>query len=133
MATATPPFKRYCKALTLKNDPKLMETYREIHRPENMWSEITRGMREVGILDMEIYQYGNVAVMIMDTVIDFDHEAAMRELATKPRQGEWEAYVSQFQETDRSSSAAGKWQLLKRIYEMEQQEEHLPAEGQVKY
>ena len=132
MATATPPFKRYCKALVLKDDPERMETYREIHRPENMWPEITQGMRDVGILDMEIYRYGNVAFMIMDTVIDFDHESAMRKLATKPRQVEWEAYVSQFQETNRSSPAAGKWQLLERIYEMEQKEEYEPTEGQIK-
>jgi L-rhamnose mutarotase len=54
-------------------------------------------MKEVGILDMEIYIHGNVLFMIMDTVAEFDHEKAFKELAKKPRQAEWEAHMSQFQ------------------------------------
>ena len=38
-------------------------------------------------------------------------------LATKPRQGEGEAYVSQFQVTSKSACADEKWQLMERIYE----------------
>ena len=132
MATARPPFKRYCKALTLKNDPALMAEYQEVHRPEAMWPEITQGMKEVGILDMEIYRYGSIVFMIMDTVADFDHDRAMRTLATKPRQPEWEAYVAKFQETDAAASANDKWQLLERVYELERQAERSPEEGQVK-
>ena len=132
MATARPPFKRYCKALTLRDDPVLRQEYRALHRPEAMWPEITRGMKEVGILDMEIYRYGSVVFMIMDTVPDFDHDRAMQALANKPRQAEWEAYVSRFQETDARASARDKWQLLERVYEMEQQQEQPPHEGQIK-
>lgn len=132
MATAHPPFKRYCKALTLKDDPQLMAEYKRVHRPENAWPEITQGMKEVGILDMEIYRYGNLLFMIMDTVADFDHDRAMSDLATKPRQSEWEAYVAKFQETDAGASAGDKWQLLERVYELEQQAERPPEEGQVK-
>ena len=49
-------------------------------------------MKEVGIIDMEIYIHGNILFMIMDTVSDFDHEKAMMELASKPRQNEWEKF-----------------------------------------
>lgn len=132
MATAVSPFKRYCKALTLKDDPTLMDEYRRAHRPENAWPEITQGMKEVGILDMEIYRYGNVLFMVMDTVANFDHDRAMRELATKPRQAEWETYVSRFQETDAQASAGDKWQLLERVYELEEQNEYDPEEGYLK-
>ncbi len=132
MATAQPPFKRYCKALTLKNDPQLIAEYERVHSPEQAWPEVTRGMKEVGILDMEIYRYGSVLFMIMDTVVDFDHDRAMRDLATKPRQSEWEGYVAKFQETDADASAADKWQLLERVYELEQQTERTPEEGQIK-
>lgn len=41
-------------------------------------------MREVGILDMEIYLIDNQAFMIMDLVPNFDHDQAMQTLATKP-------------------------------------------------
>ncbi|WP_167611687.1 L-rhamnose mutarotase [Maribellus sediminis] len=112
-------YKRYCKTLKLEDDPQLIEEYKKVHAPGAAWPEITQGMREVGILDMEIYLLGTQLFMIMDTVPDFDHESAMKELASKPRQSEWEAYVSQFQKTSAEASADEKWQLLERIYKMD--------------
>jgi L-rhamnose mutarotase len=75
-------------------------------------------MREVGILAMEIYLSGNQAFMIMDTVPDFDHDQAMQVLATKPRQAEWEAFVAACQHTEASATAAEKWRVLDRIYQL---------------
>lgn len=111
--------KRYCKTLKLEDDPQLIEEYKKVHAPGAAWPEITQGMREVGIIDMEIYLLGTQLFMIMDTVPDFDHESVMKELATKPRQSEWEAYVSQFQKTSAEASADEKWQLMERIYKMD--------------
>lgn len=111
-------YKRYCKALTLENDPQLIEEYKKVHAPGAAWPEITQGMREVGIVDMEIYLLGTQLFMIMDTTSDFDHDSAMKELAGKPRQEEWEAYVSRFQKTSADASADEKWQLMERIFKM---------------
>jgi len=57
--------------------------------------------------------------MIMDTVPDFNHEKAMTDLTTKPRQSEWEAYVSRFQRISADASADEKWQDIKRIFKLE--------------
>lgn len=111
-------YKRYCKTLTLKDDPDLIEAYKKTHAPGAAWPEITHGMREVGILDMEIYITGSRLFMIMDTVPDFDHDKAMAELAKKPRQADWEAYVSRFQNTSADASADEKWRIIERIYKM---------------
>lgn len=116
--TGQMPFKRYCKTLSLKDDAQLIEDYKKVHAPGAVWPEITQGMRDVGIIDMEIYILGNRLFMIMDTVSDFDHETAMAELATKPRQSEWEAYVSRFQQTSSEATADEKWQLMERIYKL---------------
>lgn len=113
-----PSFKRYCKTLSLQADAALLAAYRQLHAPGAVWPEITQGMREVGILDMEIYLHGSHAVMIMDTVPDFDHDRALQVLATKPRQAEWEAVVAVCQQTSASASAAEKWQLMERIYKL---------------
>ncbi len=112
-------FKRYCKTLSLKDDAQLIEDYKKVHAPGAAWPEITQGMREVGITDMEIYIQGTRLFMIMDTVADFDHDIAMTELANKPRQGEWEAYVSRFQQSSAEATADEKWQLMDRIYKMD--------------
>ena len=109
-------YKRYCKTLTLRNDPELIRQYKEVH--QKVWPEILQGMREVGILDMEIWLYGNRLFMIMDTVPDFDHDRAMADLADKPRQKEWEAFVARFQNTSSGATADEKWQLMERIFKM---------------
>jgi len=111
-------FKRFCKTLTLEDDPGLIEDYKKVHAPGAAWPEITQGMIDVGILDMEIYITGNRLFMIMDTVPDFNHEKAMAELATKSRQSEWEAYVSRFQRSSAEASADEKWQMIERIYKL---------------
>lgn len=113
------PHKRYCKTLTLKEDPELIAAYRKAHQPGETWPEITQGMKEVGILDMEIYLHGNRLFMIMDTVPDFDHDQAMAELAAKPRQSEWEARMARFQNSSADATADEKWQLMERIFKME--------------
>jgi len=114
-----PVYKRYCKTLLLKNNSQLIEDYKKVHAPGAAWPEITQGMKDVGIVDMEIYLLGNRLFMIMDTIADFDHDKAMNELAGKPRQSEWEAYVSRFQQTSEDATADEKWQLMERIYKLD--------------
>ncbi|WP_339740719.1 L-rhamnose mutarotase [uncultured Sunxiuqinia sp.] len=125
-------FKRYCKTLLLENNPDLIEAYKNVHSPGNTWPEIAQGMKEVGILDMEIYIHENRLFMIMDTVADFDHDRAMNELAGKPRQSEWEAFVSRFQVTSKEASANEKWVLMERIYELDPSAEYKAIDGQQK-
>lgn len=112
--------KRYCKTITLRNDPQLIENYKKVHANGATWPEIGQGMKEVGIIDMEIYILGSRLFMIMETVPDFDHEKAMLELAKKPRQSEWEAYVSKFQDSNADATAKEKWQLMERIYKLDE-------------
>ncbi len=125
-------FKRYCKTLALEDNYQLIDNYKKVHAPGAGWPEIAGGMKEIGILDMEIYIQGNQLFMIMDTVADFDHQKAMAELAQKPRQAEWEAYVSQFQQTSGKVSAGEKWQLMERIYKLDQKQSFRAVEGQLK-
>ena len=113
------PYKRFCKTLKMEDDSKLIEEYKKVHAPGTVWPEITQGMKEVGIIDMEIYIQGTLLFMIMDTVPDFEHEKAMNELALKPRQAEWEAFVSRFQKTSAEASADEKWQLMERIFKLD--------------
>jgi L-rhamnose mutarotase len=112
-------FKRYCKTLELRNDSKLIADYKKAHAKGQAWPEITKGIREVGILDMEIYLAGTRLFMIMDTVPDFDHDKAMAELAKKPRQSEWEAHMAKFQNSSAEATADEKWRLIERIFKLD--------------
>jgi L-rhamnose mutarotase len=110
--------KRYCKTLDLYDDPELITEYKYVHSPNVTWPEIAQGMKEIGILDMEIYITGTKLFMIMDTVPGFDHDKAMAELAKKPRQREWEKFVARFQKTSSAASADEKWMPIERIYKL---------------
>ena len=110
-------FKRYCKTLELVDNPELIEKYKKIH--SSIWPEISQGIREVGILDMEIYIFGNRLFMIMDTIPGFDHDKCMKKLAAKPRQKEWEAYVSLFQNSSSEATSDEKWQLMEKIFKLD--------------
>ncbi len=116
--TSYTKFKRYCKTLELRNDPELIASYKKAHAKGQAWPEITQGIREVGILDMEIYMAGHRLFMIMDTVPEFEHDKAMAELAKKPRQSEWEKHMSKFQNSSANATADEKWQLIERIFKL---------------
>lgn len=110
------PVKRYCQTMDLKDNPELIEEYIKRHSEAYAWPEIRAGIREVGILEMEIYILGNRLFMIVETPIDFEWESAMAKLATLPRQAEWEDYMAIFQDTKPGLSSAEKWQLMDRMF-----------------
>ena len=110
--------KRYVQFLEISDDPELMEQYRKWHSEEHHWKEIRDGIRQVGILEMEIYMLGNNLVMIVDTPADFQWEEAMNRLATLPRQAEWEAFVSKFQGCAADARSDEKWQPMERMFRL---------------
>ena len=109
------PVKRYCQTMDLKDNPELIAEYVKRHSEAEAWPEIRAGIREVGILEMEIYILGTRLFMIVETPLDYDCETAMARLATLPRQAEWEAYMSIFQQADATATSAEKWQLMDRM------------------
>ena len=110
------PVKRYCQTMDLKDNPELIAEYVKRHSEAEAWPEIRDGIREVGILEIEIYILGTRLFMIVETPLDFDWETAMVRLATLPRQAEWEAYMSIFQQADATATSAEKWQLMDRMF-----------------
>lgn len=110
------PVKRYCQILEITDNPEMIPLYRECHGRDNAWKEIRDGIRSVGILEMELYIFGNKVVMIVETPLDFEWEAAMSKLAKLPRQAEWEAFVAKFQGCDANATSAQKWQLMERMF-----------------
>jgi len=110
------PVKRYCQTLDLKDDPALIAEYIKRHSEAEAWPEIRAGIREVGILEMELYHLGTKLFMIVETPLDFEWDTAMTKLATLNRQAEWEAYMEIFQISKPGASSAEKWQLMDRIF-----------------
>ncbi|MBE6293758.1 MAG: L-rhamnose mutarotase [Bacteroidales bacterium] len=112
------PVKRYCQTLDLKDNPALIAEYKKRHSEGEAWREIIAGIRQVGILEMEIYLVGTRLFMIVETPLDFNWDEAMARLATLPRQQEWEDYMSEFQAVATGASSSEKWQLMERIFHL---------------
>ena len=110
------PVKRYVQTMDLRDDLELIAEYRRRHSREKSWKEIRDGIKEVGILEMEIYILGTRLVMIVETPVDFDWPSAMARLATLPRQQEWEDYMALFQQCAEGATSDEKWQMMDRMF-----------------
>ncbi len=112
------PTKIFCQTLDLKDDLELIEAYKARHSREEVWSEILEGIKEIGILGMDIYIHKNRLFMIIETALDFKWDEAFAKLDTLPRQKEWEEYMSIFQQAEKGSSSSEKWKLMQRIFHL---------------
>ena len=110
------PVKRYVQTMDLRDDPQLIAEYKRRHSQEKAWPEILAGIREVGILDMQIFILGTRLVMIVETPVDFEWDRAMARLATLPRQQEWEDYMAIFQQCAEGATSDEKWQMMERMF-----------------
>ena len=108
--------KKIVKTISLKPDPRLIHEYCKIH--QNIWPEIKEGIKLVGIDNMEIYLHGSIAVMIVEMDDKLDSDVVFDILAKYPRQEEWEAYVSKFQECCESDTSAEKWKEMDKIFSL---------------
>jgi L-rhamnose mutarotase len=108
--------KRYCLALDLKDDSKLIAEYEAYHR--NVWPEIKKSILDSGITNMEIYRFGNRLFMIMeaDDSFSFDRKSAMDSSNTKVQ--EWEQLMWKFQQPLPGSKPGEKWVLMENIFKL---------------
>ena len=113
------PTKRYVRTMELRGDtPEFFREYERRHAEGNVWPEVLEGIREVGILEMEIYRCGKQLVMIVEAPEDFDWDASMARLATLPRQAEWEAYMAEGQQASAEATSSEKWRQMDRIFNL---------------
>lgn len=113
------PVKRYCRTMKLREgDRKFIDDYRHAHSEGVIWQEIIDGIRQVSILEMEIYILDNHLFMIVETPLDFNWDEAMARLATLPRQQEWETFMSRFQDCSAEATADEKWQMMDRMFHL---------------
>ena len=107
--------KKYALSLDLKNDPQLIERYKEHHR--HVWPEILESIKASGILSMEIYHIETRLFMIMEASDDFSFEKKGQMDASNPKVQEWEELMDTYQQRLPFAKAGEKWVLMERIFE----------------
>ncbi len=110
--------KRYSLTVDLKEDPQLIAEYEDYHR--EIWPEIKKSILEAGITDMQIFRLGNRLFMIMETddSFSFERKAVLDEANLKVQ--EWEQLMWKFQQPLPGSKPGEKWQLMKKIFSLNQ-------------
>ncbi len=109
---------RICLALDLKNDPTLIAKYKAYHAPGNAWPEITKSIKDAGIVDMEIYLTGNRLFMIMEVDETFDPAKKAVLDANNPKVQEWEMLMMEFQQLLPWAKESEKWVEMEKIFKL---------------
>ena len=108
--------RRYCLTLDLKNDPDLIAEYRRYH--EQVWPEITKGIRDSGIEDLEIYLLGTRTFMIMEVNETFSFAAKAEADRNNPKVQEWEKLMWKFQQAMPEAQPGEKWLPMERVFKL---------------
>jgi L-rhamnose mutarotase len=109
--------KRYYLTLDLKSDPKLIADYKRYH--EKIWPEITKSVKNAGIVDLEIYLLGTRLFMVMEVNEQFSFEAKGKADRENPKVREWEDLMWQFQQALPHAKPGEKWMLMEQIFKLE--------------
>jgi len=108
--------KRFCLALDLKEDTKLIAEYEEYHK--NVWPEIIKSIKGSGIQVLDIYRTGNRMFMIIEANEDFSFEKKSAMDATNSKVQEWEILMWKFQQALPWAKTGEKWILMDKIFEL---------------
>ncbi len=109
--------RRYCLALDLKDDPKLIAEYKRYHK--KIWREITKSLTDAGVEDMEIHLLGTRMFMVMEVNERFSFDAKAKADGENPKVQEWEELMWKFQEPLAEAKPGEKWLLMERIFKLE--------------
>ena len=109
--------KRYCLTLDLKDDPALIAEYKRHH--EKIWPEITKSIKDAGVLDLEIYLLGTRMFMVMEVNEQFSFDSKTRADLENPKVQEWEELMWKFQKPLPNAKRGEKWLLMERIFKLE--------------
>lgn len=106
--------RRFCLALDLKDDPRLIAEYEAHHR--RVWPEILESLRRSGILSMEIYRLRTRLLMVIEVDDGFSFERkAAADVADRKVQ-DWEALMWRYQQAIPGGAPGAKWQVMERIF-----------------
>ena len=96
--------RRYCFGCDLKDDPQLMEEYKEYHAAGNA--------------DLQIYLTGNRMFMIMDVDETFDPVKKAQADAKNPKVQEWEELMWKYQQALPWAKEGEKWVPMEQVFQL---------------
>ncbi len=113
------PTRRLVEARELVEDPAEVARYKSLHAMGKAWPEITQGLKDIGIVDNEIYCVGNRTFEFYEVAKEFDWEKSWEALESKPVSQKWGALVGPIDRpfTDKDGKPLPN-QIMKRIFKL---------------
>jgi len=109
--------KKYCLALDLKNDPDIIQEYKQFH--QNVWPEIIESITSSGIKNLDIYSVQDRLFMIIEAEDSFSFEEKSKLDASNPKVQEWEKLMWQYQQAPPGAKNGEKWLPMEQIYKLD--------------
>lgn len=108
--------RRYCLALDLIDDAALIAEYEGYHK--DIWPEIRKSIKDLGIKNMEIFRTGNRLFMIMEVTNAFSFEDKAAADAANHKVQEWERLMWKYQQVLPNAKPGEKWILMDKIFSL---------------
>ncbi len=108
--------KRYCLALDLVNDDKLIKEYEAYH--QQVRPEIKKSILDAGIVQMEMYRFANRLFMIMEVTNEFNFAQKSAADAANPKVQQWEQLMWKYQQAIPGAKPGEKWVLMDKIFSL---------------
>jgi len=109
---------RFCLALDLKEDARLIAEYEAHHR--QVWPSILQSIRQSGIEELQIYRAGNRLFMIMEVNESFNFEKKAAADAASTDVQEWEKLMWDYQQAIPVARPGEKWVLMDKIFDLKE-------------
>jgi L-rhamnose mutarotase len=111
------PTKRICEARELVTDPNLLQKYKDLHAIGMAWPEITKSIKDSGVLELEIYMIGNRTFEFNIVPLDFDWDAALEGSEPSEKEKQWGAIMGPIDKpfTDKNGQPL-KTQVMESIF-----------------
>lgn len=108
--------KTYGLTLCLKNDPALIESYKEYH--QRVWPEVTARLRAVGVHEMRIFLRATRMFMYIETADTFEPARDFVRVNDDPRSAEWNRLMAELQERAPEARSDEWWAPMELVFDM---------------
>jgi L-rhamnose mutarotase len=113
--------KTFAQAIDLIDDPDRIATYERYHT--QIWPEVTRGLRALGIERMHIWRTENRLFMTFEAPDDFNPDRDYQTYTKNARCREWDELMRSYQRRIPSVTNAedGWWTPMDLVFDLEAQ------------
>lgn len=107
---------RYCFAVDLKDDSKLIEEYEAYHTV--VWPEVLQSIRESGIKTMEVYRTGTRLFMILEADEEIVRGSKFQFNLNNPVLMKWEDLLWKYQKALPHAPPGQKWVEMDKVFDL---------------